>query len=38
MKIDPVGKIMLSKSVELLIAIAPKSPYMARQLSVFDRQ
>jgi hypothetical protein len=26
MKIDPVGKIMLSKSVELLIAIAPQAP------------
>jgi hypothetical protein len=26
MKIDPVGKIMLLKSVELLIAIASKAP------------
>jgi hypothetical protein len=38
MKIDPIGKIMLSKSVELLIAIAPKSLYLARQLSVFDHR
>jgi hypothetical protein len=26
MKIDPIGKIMLLKSVELLIAIAPQAP------------
>jgi hypothetical protein len=26
MKVDPIGKIMSSKSVELLIAIAPKAP------------
>jgi hypothetical protein len=26
MKIEPVGKIMLSKSIELLIAIAPQAP------------
>jgi hypothetical protein len=26
MKVDPIGKIVLSKSVEFLIAIAPKAP------------
>jgi hypothetical protein len=35
MKIDPIGKIMLSKSIELLIDCA-ESPYLACQLSVFD--
>jgi hypothetical protein len=36
MNIDPIGKIMLSKFVELLIVIALK-PYLARQLSVFNQ-
>jgi hypothetical protein len=38
MKIDPIGKIISSKSVEFLISIALKSPYLACQLSVFDHR
>jgi hypothetical protein len=35
MKVDPVEKIMLLRSVELLDANPPKRPYLARQLSMF---
>ena len=38
MKVDPVEKIMLSRSIELSDANSPKAPYMARQLSMFDHR
>ena len=38
MKVDPVEKIMLLRSIELSDENSPKSPYLARQLSMFDHR
>ena len=38
MKVDPVGKIMLSRSIELSDAKIAESPYLAHQLSMFHHR
>ena len=38
MKVDPVEKIMLLRSIELSDAKVTESPYLVRQLSMFYHQ